>query len=317
MANLPMDREDECLKYASIYTRLLDLELPYLVYKEDVGHGSDFQIFYSQGVGVGITCLIASKYLGIPFDQLEPIPGPGTRFDYRGQSGNLKCIFESRGTKYEYTQDSQIEGGIDKKAICKKRGDQFDIGLVISTFIGTKPETPQIVIADPEYKGIMFGKNNDIYYRFRHFARVMQFIGATPLSRELYVESNNILWERRSKRFFFKEDNLYPVKDMPEIEVDKSLYIGRWSEDWIPSKSFRYKRLKSIKLPKLLDSRPKAKVSIFQGLLKMNFQAITEGYLEDITINKGENLGITTQTHEGEIASIFPDGTVLIFRVNS
>jgi len=65
---------------------------------------------------------------------------------------------------------------------------------VISTFIGIKPETPRIVVADPEYKGIMFGKDNDIYYRFRHFARVMQFIGATPLSRELYVESNNILW---------------------------------------------------------------------------------------------------------------------------
>lgn len=317
MINLPAHREDEGLSFALAYTEALDLESPYLVYKKGIGYGSDFQTLYSMGIGVGMTCLVASKCLGVPFDQLEPIPGRGTRFDYRGQSRNLKCIFESKGTSHKGNQSSQVKNGIDKKAILKKRRARFDIGLVISTFVGMKPEAPRLLIADPEYEGIAFRNDNEKYYRLRHFARVMQFIGATPLARELYVESNDILWGRPSMAFFPREVDRYPVREMPEIKIDESLFVGRWNETWLPIKSFRYKGLRSITLPKLLDSRPKAKVSVFQGLSKKNFEAIRGRALEDIIITKGEKLVTTTRTGEGEMASVFPDGTVLIFKVHS
>lgn len=117
--------------------------------------------------------------------------------------------------------------------------------------------------------------------------------------------------------FFFEEVDRYAVEGMPEIEIDKSLFVGRWNETWLPSKAFRYRRLKSITLPNLLDSRPKAKVSTFQGLSKTNFQAIKEGKLEDIIITKGEKFVTTTGTYKGGTASILPDGTVLVFKVDS
>lgn len=317
MANLPLDKFDECLNYAWIYAAILNLESPYLVYKEDVGYSSDFQIFYSEGIGVGITCLIATKYLGIPYDQLEPIPGPGTRFDYRGQSGNLKCIFESRGTKYIGNQIPQVEWGMDKKAVCNKREDKFDISLVISAFIGLEPKKPQIIIADPKYTGKAFWGNSAIYYRYRHFARVMQFIGATPLSRALYLESTKIPWGMQSKLFFFKDSDPYSAENMTKIEVDNSFYIGHWVDNWVPKESFRYRRLKSIKLPSLLESQPKMKISVFQGLLDANFQAIINGRMEKISIPSGENLASIKETKNGDIASVFPDGTALIFREKS
>jgi len=299
------------------FIRLLDLESPYLVYKDEMGYGSDFQIFYSYGVGVGMSCLIASKCLGIPYDQFEPIPGPETRFDYRGESRDLRCVIESRGTKYKDTQYSQVEGGIEKKATCKKRGDKFDIGLVVSTCIRLKPERPRIIIADPKYSGTMFGKSSEIYYRYRHFVRVMQFIGATPLSRALFVESNNILRGKQSEQFYFKNQDFNTTEEMAEIEVDNLVYIGRWIDDWIPKESFRYRRLRSIKLPSPLKSRPKMKLSVFQGLSYMNFQAIMYGGVEDITITTGEKLASIRETKNGDIASVFPDGTILVFKEHS
>lgn len=42
MANLPMAESDVGLSYASIFTGILDLESPYLVYKEEAGYSSDF-----------------------------------------------------------------------------------------------------------------------------------------------------------------------------------------------------------------------------------------------------------------------------------
>lgn len=317
MANLPLDNHDQALNYASIYTAILDLESPYLVYKDDMGYGSDFQIFYSNGVGVGMSCLIASKCLGIPYDQFEPIPGPGTRFDYRGKSGNLKCVIESRGTKYEGNQYLQVKEGMEKKTTCKKRGDKFDIGLVVSTCIGLSPKRPRIMIADPEYSGPMFGESSEIYYKYRHFSRVMQFIGATPLSRALYLESNNILYGRQSKRFFFEDRDAYAMEDMTKVEVGESSYVGHWFDKWIPKETFRYRRLKSIELPAPLRSRPKMKLSVFQGLSDMNFRAIIDGGIDNIIIPAGEKLMSIRETKNGEVASVFPDGTVLVFRAYS
>ena len=60
-------------------------------------------------------CLIAERYFGIPWDQLGPLPGQGKRFDYRGITGQLQCIFEAKGTSHSANQNAQINSGLDKK----------------------------------------------------------------------------------------------------------------------------------------------------------------------------------------------------------
>lgn len=311
MANLPVNSEDVALSYASLFTRILDLESPYLVFKEAVGFSSDFQIFYSEAIGVGVTCLIASKGFNIPWDQLEPIPGPGTRFDYRGKSGNLACIFESRGTKYPYSQSSQISSGIEKKRVCRSRGDHFDVGLVISTCIGVAPDRPRIIVADPEFTGMTFGKNSKIYYRYRHFARVAQFIGATPLARDIYVKSNELLSAGELKKPLY---GYRMPSNLQSVKIEGKEYIGRWFDDWIPKGASRYERLKSLELPVPFRSRPKTHIGFFQGLLVDHYRLLAEGNLEQIDIPKSEKISIGAMTEEGWGASIFPDGTIMLAR---
>lgn len=313
MANLPVNNEDKALSYASVYIHILDLESQYLVFKEGIGFSSDFQIFYSEGIGVGVTCLIANKCFNIPWDQLEPVPGPETRFDYRGKSGSLDCIFESKGTKYPNKQSSQIIGGINKKKIYRKRRARFDIGLVISACIGVFPQEPRIVVADPEFTKVAFGGNSNIYYRYRHFVRVLQFIGATPLAREIYMKSNALLSGGELQRPLFEREIL---PDLESVIIDGKKYVGRWFDSWIPKDTSRYERLRSLELPAPLSSRPKVKIGIFQGLLVDNYMLLAEGNLAKIKIPISSKLSISASTKNGWEASIFPDGTTLVIRVS-
>lgn len=317
MVNLPLGDSDEALNFASAYIKILDLEAPNLTYKSGLNYGSDVQTMYSHGVGVGMSCLIASSCFGIPIDQFEPIPGRGTRFDYRGISSGLTYLIESRGTKYGYEQNSQVEGGLRKKGVIINRGDKFDVGLIVSTFIGEDPMIPNILVADPEYNEYIFKGDSKALFRYRHFTRVMQFIGATPLARALYLESNNIRNGRPSKRFFFKDRNVDTMGYMTGIEVDKSFYVGHWSDNWIPKESLRYSRLAKIKLPTPLESQPKLKLSVFRGLLDINLKAIINGEVEEIDIPTGDKLTTIKETSEGNISSVLPDGTILVFKAYS
>lgn len=313
MANLPMNEKDESLNCAHIYTRILNLESPHLVYKEDVGYSSDFQGFYSQGLGVGFTCLIASKSLNIPWDQLEPIPGPEKRFDYRGNSPNLSCMFESKGTKYRDKQNSQIENGLDKKSVISNAGVKFDICLVVSSFVGCNNELPRIIIADPDYnEEMLFSETSQEFFRYRHFTRVLQFIGATPLARQLYIEANYLLSGRRPQPRLFGDEY---VSNFESINIQGDRFIGSWFDSWAPIGASRYDRWKKFELPSISISQPNIRVSIFQGLLESNFKALSERKLDQIEIKGFENITTHKITSDGLVASFFPDGTILIMRV--
>ena len=96
-ASLSMSENQECLRSAYVFTKILDLDAPQLCFIP--GLDSDLQTPRSQELGIGMTCLLASRCFSIPWDQLDSIPAPGKRFDYRAAANGLKCIFESKGTK--------------------------------------------------------------------------------------------------------------------------------------------------------------------------------------------------------------------------
>lgn len=191
-AALPMSSEDQCLRVAYILLVALDLREPHLCFRADVE--SDFQAPRSQEVGVGVTCLIASKHLGVPWDQLGPIPGRGKRFDYRAKTSALSCILEAKGTKYRDYQRAQIQHGIEKKELHRAAGESYDVELIVSTHVGGRSDRPRVLLADPleENYEWAFSEQGDKFFRLRHYSRVMQFIGATEIARLLYLDSNDL-----------------------------------------------------------------------------------------------------------------------------
>ncbi len=114
-AKLPISPTDQPIIFALAHMRMLDLSCDELTITGEFH--SDMLANRSEEFGVGMTCLIAEKLIGIPLDQIEPIPGPGTRFDYRGSNGRLNCIFESKGTTHKSNQNHQVITGINKKRI--------------------------------------------------------------------------------------------------------------------------------------------------------------------------------------------------------
>jgi len=121
VANLPVSMQDECLRTGLMLAYTLDLESQSLRFKQ--GIESDVQTPLSQFVGIGMTCLLASKSFDVPWDQSGALPGPGLRFDYRGNVNGFDGIFESKGTSYRSNQSGQISHGIQKKEAHHERGD--------------------------------------------------------------------------------------------------------------------------------------------------------------------------------------------------
>lgn len=156
---LPRSQQDECLRSAHLFTHVLDLEQVPLCF---IGKLGDLQTNRSMELGIGMTCLFAHRHWAIPWDQLQPIPGRGLRFDYRGRgrlpdggtrAGKrrrvINAIFESKGTKYRASQSKQVIHGRKKKAAHHRRGDRFDVELIVSTHVGSSGQKPRILIADP------------------------------------------------------------------------------------------------------------------------------------------------------------------------
>ena len=261
VACLPSSDDDECFKSAYYFTHLLDFESPYLRYKRDPD--SDLQTARSQEIGIGMTCLIASKCYGISWDQLNALPGPEKRFDFRGSTDSLRCIFEAKGTKYINNQSKQIAYGIEQKEAHHRRGEQFDIELVISSFIGTGNQEPLVAIAEPAFDGydIAFNNQSEIYFKYRHYARVMQFIGATSLSRQLYVESHDLLHSGFRQNETGQQHP--PKNNFHYLHIGKDRFIGNWYYSSAPLRSSRYDRFNKIELPSPINKFQKYRKTCF------------------------------------------------------
>lgn len=127
---LPASRSDDCINAASLFFNSVrwDGESPY--FQPELG---DFQTSRSHELGVGMGMLLVHDTLGIPWDELEQIPGQKRRMDYRGEKGGLKLVLEAKGTCRRSQQTQHVQSGIAKKAAHKSRGDQFTLGITCST----------------------------------------------------------------------------------------------------------------------------------------------------------------------------------------
>lgn len=325
-AALPMNDMDSCLKAAYLYLNILDFNAEKISFKPN--KESDLQTNRSNEIGIGMTCLIANRFFNINWDQFESIPvGRGERFDYRAPIGNEgKAIFEAKGTKYFHNQIPQISHGIRKKEAYHSRGEHFDVELIISTHIGIRGDEPRILIADPKFEknDLAFSPESNKLYKYRHYARVLQYIGVPNISREYYLTSQEILGQISQKRLSktpyeildgipYKVEKHIEPKNLNKIFVNNTEFIGQWFDYWIPPESKRYKKLLENKK---LEFKEKYNIKIFQGIDKRIFNMLLSNNLEEINLLTWDECRKYTNTYEEVGVSVFPDSTILAVKIN-
>ncbi|KUO63169.1 hypothetical protein APF79_04390 [bacterium BRH_c32] len=301
-AALPMSQKDEAIRSAHLYTNILDFSSNNFSYLVDVD--SDLQTSRSNEMGIGFMCLLANKYFKIPWDKLESIPGKETRFDYRGKSNGLNCIFEAKGTKHSYNQKSQVEDSIRKKEHYHAQNHFNDIELIVSSFIGAQGSSPRLLIGDPKFRihEYTFSKESNYFFKMRHYTRVLQFAGLTSAAYSLYNNSRKYFKTGEILSENVKSTN---ENEISEYEFNDIKFLGMWTNNWLPEKSKRYQNLYKYDYSKnsLLNSR------IFQG--------IRTDYYENILRNKldliGTNLKDFHKIKENMDLSIFSDGSIQVF----
>lgn len=310
-AAIPASEQDECLKSALLYTYILDLRAPFLCFQGN--YGSDLQAARSQEIGIAFMCLLAGRFFNIPWDQLGSLPGRGKRFDYRGINGHLDCIFECKGTSHIGYQSTQIHNGIAKKDAHHARKEHFDVELIICSFIGHYGDRPKILLADPDKRSFkeLYARGDDRYYRLKHYCRVLQFIGLPRSAYLLNCYAQEYLENKRSiHRTIIDEKRDRGFLEKITIAGDE--FFGRWFDSWLPKGSMRYKRLYD-KEKNLCLQFFQGKRSIFQGLRRDIYESgLTSEPFSQPLLDKSKTQKYQLFDKEG--VSVFPDGTVMIFR---
>ena len=305
-AALPKSPQDECIKAAWLYTNILDLQGTYLSFRGE--YGSDLQISRSQEIGIGMLCLIAERHFGIPWDQLGPLPGQSKRFDYRGETPQLKCIFESKGTSHRDNQTTQIRNGLAKKEAHHARSDHFNVELIISFCIEHGGAPPRILLADPDKSSFkeLYDRGDERYFRLKHYCRVLQYVGLSRSSYYLNRYAQEYLDDRRSVyRTIINEKESRGYLESVTINGDE--FLGRWFDNWLPRRSARYSRLDN----KFFESNER--LSVFQGMRRDVYDAglaakpFSQPLLDKSMMEKYRFL-------DQSGVSVFPDGTVMAFR---
>lgn len=309
--SLPINQRDEAIQSAYYFVHLLDFENDPLRYKIEIE--SDLQTPRSQELGIGVMCLFAYKYFNISWDRLEPIPGRGLRFDYRGEHNNTKCIFESKGTKYLSNQSGQIDHGIEKKNAHHANNEHYDIELIISTCVGSSSVTPRIVLGDPkfEYSKLAFIKDSNYFFRIRHYCRLLQACGFPKLAWYL----------NKSVQGFFKgqgieldiKTNKNEISSLSNrIVVGNRVYYGKWFNNWIPEYSKRYNRLKKYEIP---HDYKIEKLQLFQGIREDILDNILSGKIRDIEFSSKLFEQDIYQSKNGYKSLIGQDGSISLYRI--
>lgn len=309
--SLPINQRDEAIQSAYYFVHLLDLESDPLHYKVEIE--SDLQTPRSQELGVGVMCLFAYKYFNISWDKLEPIPGPGLRFDYRGEFNNTKCIFEAKGTKYLTNQSSQINHGIEKKEAHHENNENYDIELIISTCVGSSTVIPRIVLGDPkfEFGSYAFAKDSNYFFRIRHYCRQLQACGFPKLAWYLN-KSVQGFFKGKEIELDIRTNKNETLSVADTIEIDNSIYYGRWFNNWIPEKSKRYERLKKYEIP--LDSKIE-RLQLFQGIREDVLDMIFAKNISEIEFSS-QNLTLENLKRNNNYnAMVGQDGSISAFKI--
>lgn len=311
VANLPISEHDDCLRAGLLMAYTLDLENQTLRFKQ--GIESDVQTPLSQFIGIGITCLLAGKSFDVPWDQLGALPGPGFRFDYRGNVNGFNGIFESKGTSYRGNQAGQINHGIQKKNAHHERGEHFDVELIISSFIGRNNDQPRIMIGDPNFDELakIYDSTDNRFFRLRHYVRILQFLGFTKSAFQLNKYALSYLkGDRTIRKTILLEKQTEGFLDIETFGNNR--YFGRWFDTVLPQGSKRYKEEKyGNKLLEKFGSKIRPKV--FQGIREDFYHA---GFGDDPFSHKLlSDEDIEQAFKEIDLpVSIFSDGTIQLFK---
>jgi hypothetical protein len=316
-AKLPENRSDQALAAALLYTYILDLKVKFLCFKNIIDSDRDLKTPRSQEVGIGITCLIAKRYFGIGWDQLEPIVKVGKRFDYRSpvevsSNGGVhegNAIFEAKGTMNRSTQKRQIKNGLQKKSALDGNTPSCDIKLIISTFIGIQGnQEPVILMADPDHN--IFGNGSEVFYKYRHYAKVFQYIGLPEIAAQYYRNSSNIRKGKTAKDIYIKEK-----PPLITLNVNNIPFEGQWFTSWVPAASKRYKHLIN-KEKKVMDwLSPPKKIKSFQGIIKEHYDKLLLRDVMGIRLLEDFQTRYFERTQDGTRVSVFPDGTILALKI--
>jgi hypothetical protein len=310
-ASIPLSSQDECLKAAYLYIHILDMNSPFLAIKH--GNDSDLLTPRSQEIGIGIMCLLVGKYFDIPWDQLGPLPARGKRFDYHGSNGVHDCIFECKGTSNRSNQSVQIKHGLEKKLAHHTRNEYFDVELIVSSFVGYNNSPPKIVLADPDKSSYrrLYDKGDARYYRLKHYCRVLQYIGLPRSAFHLNLYAHEYLESKRLLRRTIMDEKM-DIGFLESINIDGDIFYGRWFNSWVPEQSKRYSKL-YIRERHIYDNIDYKKYSVFQGLRKdfyesgLSLEPFANLLLDQTEIQKYNN-------YYQQRVSVFPDGTIMIFR---
>jgi len=310
----PKTRNDQCISFALANMKMLNLTSSVLTITGEFH--SDTLANRSEEIGTGMMCIFAEKYFGIPWDQLDSIPPPGTRFDYQGTNGTLNCIFESRGTTYSSSnQMTQVKRAIEKKDVIHRTNPSpFDVELVVSTYIGRSGTHPRLVLADPDYSKFkqVYEKTDVRFYRLRHYCRILQYIGLPDSAYKLYQYSRHYLAGRKSLFKIIDEEKAERGRLIP-IDIHGDTFLGRWFDFWLPKESKKYKEMSEEKKRYYFRDQVSS-IRVFQGIRRdiyrsgLDSNPFTHPLLEKSEVEKYKRYD-----HSG--VSVFPDGSLMIFEV--
>jgi hypothetical protein len=106
-AALPMNQYDECMRVSLWYESIMDFDAPNLYFFHHPD--SDFVTPISQGIGIGMMCLLIYGLFNVPWDQLGSLPGPGLRFDYRARRNGFDGLSpKAHGTEENKTNKLKV-----------------------------------------------------------------------------------------------------------------------------------------------------------------------------------------------------------------
>jgi hypothetical protein len=305
--SLPRAEKDRCVIFALRLAELIDFGRTPLQYRRRID--SDLLTARSQEIGIGMTCLLASRCWSIDWDQLQAISRRGKRFDYRAIARSIRCIFESKGTSHRTSQRGQIAHGLAKKRDQHKK-EKADVALILSTCVGMPPVKPRILVADPpvDWEEAAFGPGADLFFRLRHYSRVLQFIGATESARRVYAMSNESAPQELMPYIDFRHRlSSYSTTDLRRLEtrsVGGQVFFGTRVDTAELDAHYR-RRSRSIGI------EWSGRVQLFQGLREDVVAALNEA---DLTTIEGRKISALPDDDAAAISSnisVFPDGSIL------
>lgn len=196
---------------------------------------------------------------------------------------------------------------MQKKTAHHEDGEHYDIELICSACIGIGKQKPRILLADPPrpLDEWLVTNQAEKFFRLRHYARIMQFVGATALARQLYLESVELKDFGLTRIDRLRKYSLLPTPEA-RVRVENEEFLGTYYDQTFPMRSDRYVyRRTRVIMREPIDAR----IRIFQGIRTDRFNKIHNGAAEDLRAQGPARVRRRT-TETNCVASVFADGSI-------